>query len=86
MVNQNNIVVVWYPRYGLRVRRCETTVYPDRYVKRSAVSIKEQTDNFNAWSRYIRSQVDPNFDPGEGLLAEAMHLLIEQELSNHLKK
>lgn len=86
MVNQNNIVVVWYPGRGLRVRRCKTTEYPDNYVKRSRVTPKEQTENFNAWSRYIRSQVDPNFDPGEGLLAEAKQLLIKQELSNSLKK
>jgi len=78
MLNQGNIVVVWYPEHGLRTRNCQTTVYPPKYVKRPSVDAETQVKNYNKWSMYIRREVVLMAGDGNSQVDEAKRILEKQ--------
>jgi hypothetical protein len=86
MRNHHNMVVVWYPNKGLRIRNCQTTVYPEGYIRHTTVSPKQNCINFNNWAIYIRQAVEDVQKTAQPILDEFNKLIRNSTKVQHSKK
>ncbi len=75
MLNPGNRIVVWYPEHGLRVRSCQTTVYPPGLERRDIIDPKKRVASFNKWADYIKSEIVAMSGAGQAHLNEAKRIL-----------
>ena len=86
MKNHNNRVVVWYPGKGLRVRSCQTTVFPQGYKRHTTVTAAEHVKNFNSWAVHIRRELELMVHTGQAQIDEAKRLINNSSKVKALKK
>lgn len=75
MLNPDNIIVVYYPIYGLRVRFCQTTVYPENVDRRDIIDPINRMNGYNKWCSYVHTEVALMSGHGESNLTEAKQIL-----------
>lgn len=75
MLNPNNTVVVWHPIYGMKVRNCQTTVYPPGQERRDIIDPVKRGKGFNKWAMHIRTEIEAISGNGEAQLNEAKRIL-----------
>ena len=57
MLNPGNRMTVYYPGRGIKVRNCQSTVYPPGQERSHIIDPIKRAKSFNSWAMYIKDEL-----------------------------